>query len=42
MNASQFYALAQQLQDAYACIMRPLCEKNGLAQHRDGYPAVPV
>ena len=32
MNASQFYALAQQLQDAYACIMRPLCEKNGLAQ----------
>ena len=32
MNASQFYALAQQLQDAYGCIMRPLCEKNGLAQ----------
>ena len=32
MNASQFYALAQQLRDAYAYALHPLCEKNGLAQ----------
>ena len=32
MNASQLYALAQQLQDAYAYTLRPVCEKNGLAQ----------
>ena len=32
MNASQFYALAQQLRDAYAYALRPVCEKNGLAQ----------
>lgn len=32
MNASQFYALAQQLRDAYAYVLHPLCEKNGLAQ----------
>ena len=32
MNASQLYALAQQLRDAYAYALHPLCEKNGLAQ----------
>lgn len=32
MNASQLYALAQQLQDAYAYTLRPLCEKYNLAQ----------
>ena len=32
MNASQFYALAQQLRDAYAYALHPLCEKNSLAQ----------
>ncbi len=32
MNASQFYALSRQLQNAYAAQMRPLCEETGMAQ----------
>lgn len=32
MNASQFYVMARQLQDAYAAQMRPLCEETGMAQ----------
>lgn len=32
MNASQFYALSRQLQNAYAVQMRPLCEETGMAQ----------
>ena len=32
MNASQFYALSRQLQNAYAAQMRPLCEGTGMAQ----------
>ena len=32
MNASQFYALSRQLQNAYAAQMRPLCEETGMPQ----------
>ena len=32
MNASQFYALSRQLQNAYAAQMRPLCEETGMTQ----------
>ena len=32
MNASQFYALSRQLQNAYAAQMSTMCEETGMAQ----------